>query len=60
VINRNLVQIIPINGNKPNSKNNLNDDEERPFMRRKEFEVKNIMNHTLKKEKRILMVGQSC
>jgi hypothetical protein len=59
VINRNLVQIIPSDGNKLNSKHNLNDDEEMPFMRRKEFEAKNIINHTLKKEKRILMVGDS-
>jgi hypothetical protein len=50
VFNRNLVQIIPIKGNKLHSKHNLNDDEERPIMRRKELEVKNIMNHTLKKE----------
>jgi hypothetical protein len=59
VINRNLIHIIPTNVNKLNSKHNLNDDEEWFYMRRKETEVKNIMNHTLIKEKRILIVGDS-
>jgi hypothetical protein len=58
VINRNLLHIIPTNVNKRNSKQNLNDDEWFN-MSRKETEVKNIMNHTLIKEKRILIVGDS-
>ena len=48
VFNRNLIQIILTNMNKPDSKHNLKDDED---MRMKELRARNIMNHTLTKEK---------
>jgi hypothetical protein len=57
-MNRNLIHIIPNNVNKLNLKHNFNDDEWFN-MRRKETEVKNIMNHTLIKEKRIIIIGDS-
>jgi hypothetical protein len=59
VTNSNLVQLIPNYGNKRYSKHNLDDEDVGSLKRRKELGAKNIMNRTLLKEKRILVVGDS-